>query len=134
MHKLGSTVRIKASLLLSMLVLAVVAAHSSESSDPQSRAVTTTQLTAWLAGGVSSGRLARLVGERGLVTLPTNSELKQLESAGAGKDLMKVVNSGKASSAEIGPAIPAGLLNAAAHVRAQHFHEAETELRGVIAV
>src|SRR5246127_541 len=113
-----------------MLVLAMVAAHSADSSDPQSRAVTTTQLAAWLAGGVSSSRLARVVGERGLATLPTNNELKQLESVGAGKDLMKVVSSGKAFSAEIGPAIPEGLLKAAADARAQRLHEAETELRG----
>ena len=52
--------------------------------------VNTTQLAAWLAGGVSSARLARLVEERGLATLPTHNELRQLESAGAGKDLMSV--------------------------------------------
>ena len=125
--------RIKASLLLSLLVLAMVAAHSSDGSDPQSRAVTTTQLAAWLTGGVSSSRLARVVAERGLATLPTNNELKQLESAGAGKDLMKVVSSGNALSAGIGPAIPRELLKATADVGAQRFHEAEVELRGVMA-
>ena len=110
--------RIKASLLVSLFVLATVAAQSSERRDPQSRAVTTTQLAAWLTGGVSSSRLARLVSERGLATLPTRGEMKQLESAGAGKDLMKVVSSGNAFSAQIGPAIPAGLLKAASDVKA----------------
>ena len=124
--------RIKASLLLSLFILATVAAHSSESPDPQSGAVTTTQLAAWLTGGVSSSRLARLVGERGLATLPTQSEIKELESAGAGKDLIKVVSSGYAFSPQIGPAIPAGLLKAASDAKAQRLHEAETELRGVI--
>jgi len=131
-HELGSTVRIKASLALSLFVLATVAAHSSERPDPQSRAVTSTQLAAWLTGGVSSSRLARLVSERGLATLPTQAELKQLEVAGAGKDLMRIASSGNAFSAQIGPAIPAGLLKAASDLKAQRLHEAESELRGVI--
>src|SRR5258707_12821813 len=107
---LGSTVRTKTSLLLSLFVLATVAARCSDNPDARSRAVTPTQLAAWLTGGVSSSRLARVVSECGLATLPTQNEVKQLESAGAGKDLMKVVSSGNAFSAQIGPAIPSGLL------------------------
>jgi tetratricopeptide (TPR) repeat protein len=95
--------------------------------------VTTTQLAAWLTGGVSSTRLARLVSERGLATLPTENELRQLETVGAGKDLIRAARAGNAGSAKIGPAIPAGLLKAAAEARGQRFHDAETDLRGVVA-
>ena len=55
-------------------------------------AVTTTQLVAWLTAGVSSARLARVVSQRGLATLPTNRELRQVEAAGAAKDLMRVLD------------------------------------------
>ena len=71
--------------------------------------VDTTQLAAWLIGGVPSARLARLVAERGLATLPTNNELRQIESAGANKDLLRVLSSGNAQSARVGPPIPEAL-------------------------
>jgi superkiller protein 3 len=103
--------------------------------------VNTTQLAAWLIGGVPSTRLARLVAERGLATLPTNSELRQIESVaadgeangeangGANKDLLRVLSSGNAQSAKVGPAIPAALLKAASATHQQNFHEAEADLR-----
>ena len=128
-HELGSPVRVKASLIC-LLLLATTAVHSSEI---QSQPVTTTQLAAWLIGGVSSARLTRLVKERGLTTLPTQRELRDLESVGAGKDLIAVANSGNVRSARIGPPISVVLLKAADDVRAQRLHEAEVELRGLSA-
>ncbi|MGC2475936.1 MAG: hypothetical protein WA485_16475, partial [Candidatus Sulfotelmatobacter sp.] len=53
-HKLGSPVRAKASFIFCLFLLATLAAHSS---DIPSQAVTTTELAAWLTGGVSSSRL-----------------------------------------------------------------------------
>jgi tetratricopeptide (TPR) repeat protein len=94
--------------------------------------LTTTQIAAWLVGGFSGNRLALLVAERGLATLPTKSELRQMESAGANQDLMTVLRSGNAQSARIGPAIPEALLKAAAAARQQRFHDAETELHEVL--
>src|SRR5580693_891112 len=129
-HALGSQVRVKASLIFCLLLAAAMAASSSEISSIESKPLTTTELAAWLTGGVSSRRLAQLVKERGLATLPTQQELRDLESAGAGKDLMAVVSSGNVLSAEIGPSIPAALLKASAEARAQRFHEAEVDLRG----
>src|SRR5271166_3006904 len=99
----------------------------------QAQPVNTTQLAAWLAGGVPSARLARLVAEHGLATLPTNRELRQVETAGANKDLLRVLSSGNAESAKVGPAIPEALLKAAAEARQQNFHEAEADLREVLA-
>ena len=81
--------RVKAALFVLMLILAATAAYSSDN-----QPINTTQLAAWLTAGVPGTRLARLVEERGLATLPTSNELHQLEAAGAGKELMKVVSSG----------------------------------------
>ena len=91
-HALGSPVRVKAlvSLLLFSLTAAVIAQPTkSQPANPQ--LVDTKQLAAWLVGGVPSSRLARLVTERGLATLPTNREFHEIESAGANKDLMIVL-------------------------------------------
>jgi Flp pilus assembly protein TadD len=82
-----------------------------------------------MVGGVSSSRLARLVKERGLATLPTRAELRAVESAGAEKDLMAVLNSGNVQSPAVGEPIPPALLKAAAEARQQHSHEAELKLR-----
>jgi len=114
------------------LLFAVLSASSSAFC-AEAQPVNTTQLAAWMTGGVSSSRLARLVCERGLATLPTQSELRQIESAGAGPDLMQILRSGNVQSAEIGPEIPSALLQAAADAHQQHFHEAELKLRGVLA-
>src|SRR5579859_5037091 len=124
----GSPVRIKVFLSLLLFSFAATAAHSADT-----QPITTTQLAAWLTGGVSSTRLARLVAERGLATLPPHSELRQMEAAGAGKDLMRVLNSGNVQSAAIGAPIPEALLKAADEARQQHFHEAELDLRGIVA-
>src|SRR5271156_4456416 len=71
--------RIKAILFLLVFSLAATLLHASEG-PADSRPLNTTQLTAWLIGGVSSSRLAGLVEERGLATLPTRTELRQVEA------------------------------------------------------
>jgi tetratricopeptide (TPR) repeat protein len=134
----GSPVRVKAFLSLLLFSLGVAAAAQSADSQPgatqpsNGKSINTTQLAAWLTGGVPSSRLARLVAERGLATLPTNNELRQLESAGASKDLIRVLSSGNAQSARVGPSIPAALLKAAAEARQQHYREAEVDLHEVV--
>ncbi|MFZ0731497.1 MAG: tetratricopeptide repeat protein [Candidatus Sulfotelmatobacter sp.] len=129
-HELGNPVRIKASLLF-IFALAILAAPHSDAQTENSRAITTTQIAAWLTGGVSSSRLARLVNQRGLAYLPTHAELLQLKSIGADKDLFTVISSGNAESAKIGPAIPEALLNAAAKARLEQYHAAELDLRKI---
>ena len=113
---------------LFLFCAASVSALASDAVHP----VNTTQLTAWLVGGVSSTRLTRLVKERGLANLPTHAELRQLEGAGADQDLLKLLNSGNVQSAAIGPQIPQSLLKAAAEDHQQHYHEAEFALRAAI--
>ena len=125
--------RVKISAFLVLFVLAALSARSADSRPADVQPVTTTQLTAWLTGGVSSERLARLATERRLATLPTQNEIEQMELAGAGKDLVKVLRSGNVESARVGPAIPAALVKAASEARQQRFHEAELLLRGVVA-
>ena len=127
---LGSPVRVKASVFLLSVSLAVSAVHAV--AQVPAKPVDTTQLVAWLTGGVSSARLVRLVQERGLANLPTHTELRQVESAGAGKDLIRILNLGKMQSAQIGPAIPPALLRANTLARQQHYHEAELELREAV--
>ncbi len=124
-----SSLRIKAIVFLLGSTLAATAASCAEVCSAGSAAVDTTQLTAWLIGGVTTNRLARLVRERGLATLPTHAELRQVEAAGAGKDLMRVLTSGNVQSASVGEPIPEALLKAAAQARQQQYHAAELELR-----
>ena len=120
--------------LLSFLVfsLPIALAQSTGSPRPNRQPVNTTQLAAWLTGGVPSTRLARLVAERGLANLPTRNELHQMESLGADKELMRVLSSGNVFSARIGPPVPDLLLKAAAEVRQQQFHQAENDLRDAV--
>ncbi len=120
--------RVKASLIFCLFVLGSLSAQSAERG-PAVPGVTTNELAAWITGGVSSARLTDVVKERGLSSLPTNHELRALESVGAGPELMKVVQSGNVLSARIGRGIPDGLVKAAGEVRAQKLHEAENDLR-----
>src|SRR4029077_12306585 len=90
-HNLGNPLRVKASLIFCLCIMGSVAAQSADRT-PLVSAVTTSDLAAWLGGGVSSSRLACIVKERGLASLPTKRELRALESAGAGQELMKVVS------------------------------------------
>jgi len=124
-------------LLFSLATASVARSAGIPPGDTQSshaQPVNTTQLAAWLIGGVPSSHLARLVAERGLATLPTKSELRQMESAGANQDLMTVLSSGNVQSARVGAPIPQGLLKAATEARQQRFHEAEADLREVLGV
>ena len=138
---LGSPVKVKPVLFLLLFSVGVSTAQAADPqpSDPkpaplylETQPVDTTQLVAWLTGGVSTSRLARLVTERGLATLPTRTELGQVESAGADGNLMRALSAGNAQSAKIGAPIPLGLLNASADARRQHYHEAEMQLRQVL--
>src|SRR3954463_5740901 len=122
-QKLGSPVRVKASIVFFQFIMMAAWLPGSEAQNTASQPVTTTELAAWLTGGVSSSRLARLSQERGLANLPTHSELRQMESIGAGKDLMRVLSSGNVRSAAIGPAIPELLLRAASEAREERFHQ-----------
>ncbi len=131
---LGSPVRVKALVFLLLFSLtAAVVAQSAENRNTNPQPIDTTQLTAWLAGGVPSSRLVRMVAERGLATLPTRRELEQVESAGANQDLMKVLSSGNAQSARVGAPIPEALLKAIADARQQHLRAAEGDLHEALA-
>ena len=74
--------RAKPSLSLLVFMLTVAATQSSQGQIREATPLTTTQVVAWLTGGVSSARLAQLVGARGLCTLPTQTELRQVEADG----------------------------------------------------
>lgn len=126
-HASGSPVKVRAALILLRFIMAATIAYSA-SSQP----VSTTQIAAWLTAGVSQRRLAQLVEERGLATLPTKAEIHDLEAVGAGKELLHALNSSNAQSAKIGDPIPAALSKAAAEAHRQNWHEAEVNLRLVL--
>ncbi|HEY3974359.1 MAG TPA: tetratricopeptide repeat protein [Candidatus Sulfotelmatobacter sp.] len=126
--------RIQAFIYLFLFSLAAAAAaQSTDAQRTDPKPLTSMQVTAWLVGGVPGGRLAGLVAQHGLATLPTQSELRQMESAGATQPLMRALSSGNAMSAMVGPAIPDGLVKAAVEARKQQFKEAEDDLHKVVA-
>ncbi|MGC1373580.1 MAG: tetratricopeptide repeat protein [Candidatus Sulfotelmatobacter sp.] len=117
------------SLLLSVLGL-VFTAHASDT-----QPVNSIQLFAWLTAGVPCNRLVRLVQERGIANPPGREQIHQFELAGADANLIRALKATRASkssasnSAETPLEIPNPLLRAAADARAQHFHDAELDLR-----
>src|SRR4030088_2272725 len=105
----GSSVRHKGPAFFLFFCLSVVAAADSSKSQP----VNTTQLTAWLAGGISSTRLVQLIHERGLGVAPTENEIHQLQALGADEKLVRALAGVKpADSHSPGTSIPDALLQA----------------------
>src|SRR5260370_7975349 len=82
----GSAVRHKGLAFLFCCLSVVALADSS-----QSQPVNTTQLTAWLTGGISSTRLVQLIHERGLAVAPTENEMHQLQAFGADEKLVRTL-------------------------------------------
>jgi len=120
------------------LLGAALAAHSS-----QSQPVNSAQLMAWLTAGVPSSRLARIVQEHGIASVPGKKQIHQLEAAGADPTLVRTLtrtnlkpsttaNSSlfeTTTSKTTASEIPAALLQASNDARAQRFHQAELDLR-----
>ena len=57
--------------------------------------ITSMQLMAWLVGGISSGRLAQLVEKQGIANALNNEQLRQLQSAGADANLIRILKAAK---------------------------------------
>jgi tetratricopeptide (TPR) repeat protein len=112
-----------------VLLLSLVAAASAADTKP----VDATQLTAWLAAGISSTRLIHLVQERGLAHALAKQELAQLQAAGGEKNLIRALTTTKAVlSTGANAPIPSILLKAAAAARQHNYHEAELLLREML--
>ncbi len=127
----GSPVRHKGLSLFLFFCLSVVAAVDSSKSQP----LDTTQLTAWLTGGISSTRLVQLIQERGLALAPTENEIHQLQAFGADEALVRTLAGVKpADSHSQRTSIPAALLQAAAGAHARRYHEAELQLRAALRI
>jgi superkiller protein 3 len=118
--------------VLLFLFGAALAAHSSES-----QPVNSVQLMAWLTAGVPSSRLVLIVEERGIASVPSKAEIRQLKAAGADvalvrrltKSNLKPSAAGRSSPGIRPLEIPAMLVQASADARAQRFHQAELALR-----
>ena len=119
------------SVLLFLLGVAL-AAHSSES-----QPVNSAQLMAWLMAGVPSSRLVLIVEQRGIASVPSKGQIRQLEAAGADvalvrrltKIYLKPSATARSSQGIMPSGIPAVLVQASADARAQRFHEASLALR-----
>jgi tetratricopeptide (TPR) repeat protein len=131
----GSPVKLKfwSSFIVAVFVFSLSLAAFAAPNSSETRSVDATQLVAWLIAGVPSSRLVRLVQERGVTSLPTKEQVRQLESAGADANLMRTLTGAKppSTTASAGP-IPLALLAAAAEARAQHYHAAELRLRDAV--
>ncbi len=99
----------------------------------QTQPVNSSQLVAWLASGVPSSRLIRIVQEREISNALGKEQIRQLEAAGADANLVHALTTLKPTPAALAEnassEIPADLLQAAIDSRARRFHEAELELR-----
>ncbi len=73
---------------LSVLIFFLVVAAASFG---QSQPVSSTQLMAWLAAGVPSTRLVRIVQERGVAGAPSKEQIHQFELAGANATLLRAL-------------------------------------------
>ena len=110
------------------LWVAIAAADSIDSKPAGQTQINQTQIIAWLTAGIPNYRVAQLVQQHGLASVPTQEQLHQLESAGATANLIHTLSAMKAPAS---PAtqIPPALLKAADENRRQHYHEAELHLR-----
>jgi len=109
-----------------LLLLGMAFGANSSASQP----VTPMQLMAWVMSGVPGSRLIHIVQERGMAGVLGKKQIRQLESAGAGAELIQTLTALKrpAGNAAAAP-IPAFLAQAAAAPRDRRFHEAELALR-----
>jgi tetratricopeptide (TPR) repeat protein len=100
----------------------------------ETKPVTLNELMAWLTAGVPESRLARIAEERGLTNSCDREQARQFEAAGADATLLRTISTSKSAggSATISP-IPPALLKAASDAKNLRFHEAELDLRSVVA-
>jgi Flp pilus assembly protein TadD len=135
-----SRVKRKGMSVFLFLLGAALAARSSES-----QSVSSAELMAWLTAGVPSNRLARIVQERGVASVPGKKQIHQLAAAGADPALIHTLtrtptkpnlkqsaSSASSGSESAASEIPAALVQAASDARAQRFQEAELALRQIL--
>ena len=90
-----------------------------------------TQLTAWIVGGISNSRLARLAAERGVSFVMTPADEKQLRTAGANPELLKALRTARHNN--VSKALcPAALLKAAELAHAKKYEAAAGELTSLL--
>jgi tetratricopeptide (TPR) repeat protein len=95
--------------------------------------VDATQIAAWLTGGISSARLARIVQSNGVAQTFTPEQLRQIEAAGAEKNLIQELTAqAKSDTSSAAGSIPDALLKATDAARQQRWHEAELLLRKTV--
>ena len=111
-------------------LLAAIGSGAAQTSNPQ--AVSCTELTAWVVGGISTSRLNQLVSERGLAFTLSPANEKQLRAAGAEAPLLKALRNMHAVNVGDGKGCPAALTKAAESAKQKHYEDAEKQLRELL--
>lgn len=94
--------------------------------------LTRIHLLAWVAGGVYSDYLAMLVGQRGIDFDPTDNDLRGLQAAGAGNELLNAMRSARkvdGKSEEVSELVLEHIAKGAESLRKERFTAAEREFR-----
>lgn len=111
---------------LRVAVVVLLLTLSGIAEDRGPKPIDCSQLLTWMAGGIPSQRLSRLVRERGIAFRVSPNAAAVLSKAGAGIDLMNEIRKVEASSENAQNAdCPAELAEAAELVHRQKYDEAE---------
>ena len=115
--------------LFFLLMMAPVAFSGPTQAPP----VDSSQLMAWLAGGVSSNRLSRLIKDRGINFKLDRGYTKALRSAGANPAVIQVLRDSTATlAAGMQVSCPPALAKAAELAHQKRYEEAEHQLRELL--
>jgi tetratricopeptide (TPR) repeat protein len=115
---------------LKVAVVVLLLSSSGIAEDRAPKPIDCSQLFTWMAGGIPSQRLSRLVRDRGVAFRVSPNAAEVLSTAGAGRDLMNEIVKMEASPANAQNAdCPAELVKAAELVRQQKYDQAEAIVR-----
>ena len=118
---------------LASLFFLLVMPPAAFSGPTQAPTVESSQLMAWLAGGVSSNRLSRLIKDRGINFRLDRGYTKALRSAGADPAVIQVLRDSTATlAAGMQVSCPPALAKAAEFAHQKRYEEAEHQLRELL--
>ena len=116
------------------LILLVTATSPAAPAQSQDKPLNSTQVMAWLAGGVSNTRLIRLVKQDGTDFAPTPEYGRHLRAAGGNAALVQALQvAGKKAPAKSSPCSPL-LTKAAEFAKGTQFEKAENQLRELLQI
>jgi cytochrome c-type biogenesis protein CcmH/NrfG len=121
--------------LIRIAICALLFTSSVVAQDRVPKAIDCPQLLSWVAAGIPSQRLARLVRDRGVSFRLGQNSAALLDSVAPGSDLVNEIRNSHVSSVrERNPDCPAELMETAELVRRQKYDDAEVIVRKLLAV